>query len=130
MPLHRTCVWQVLDEDRTFLKGIRKLPPASFIKVSAKELKQSRYWRFEDIEPLRDVEFDDQVQHLRQLLQEAVRVRLRRTGPITCHLSGGLDSSVVTAMAAELDDPRDFLSFNWVHLPGPDDRAWGGRVGQ
>jgi asparagine synthase (glutamine-hydrolysing) len=37
---------------------------------------------------------------LRDLLQEAVRVRLPASGPVGIYLSGGLDSSLVTALAA------------------------------
>jgi asparagine synthase (glutamine-hydrolysing) len=37
---------------------------------------------------------------LRRLLEEAVAVRLPASGPVACHLSGGLDSSALTVLAA------------------------------
>ncbi|KQX22681.1 MULTISPECIES: asparagine synthase-related protein [unclassified Sphingomonas] len=37
---------------------------------------------------------------LRRLLQDAVASRIPRAGPVACHLSGGLDSSAITVLAA------------------------------
>ncbi len=84
----------------TAFKGIHELKPGHFLKVSKGEIKTHRYW---DI-PLPDSRdhikwSTDQIsEHVSELLLDAVRMRLRADVPVGSYLSGGLDSSGITAM--------------------------------
>lgn len=49
---------------------------------------------------------DEAAGTLRRLLEEAVARRLPADGPVACHLSGGLDSSAVTVLAARQARPQ------------------------
>ena len=62
---------------------------------------------------------------LRRLLDEAVARRLPPAGPVACHLSGGLDSSAITVLAARAcrrrDQPVLALSMTTAQPIGPAD---------
>jgi asparagine synthase (glutamine-hydrolysing) len=82
--------------DRTLFAGIRQVPPGHVVVVEDGVTRTTRYW---DLDlPARDgtaVPGD-----LLAALDDAVRVRMRADVPIACHLSGGLDSSTVLALAS------------------------------
>lgn len=90
--------------DRTVLRGIHALPPGCSLRYRDGHLTVQRYWsfRFPD-EPSRS-SVDELTQQLRELLIDAVRVRLRADVPVGAYLSGGLDSTAVTALAKRYTD--------------------------
>jgi asparagine synthase (glutamine-hydrolysing) len=55
--------------------------------------------------------FDEQVKIFREKLKESVRLRLRSDVPIGCYLSGGIDSSVTSLLAKEINN-QSFKSFS------------------
>ncbi|MFQ5680331.1 MAG: asparagine synthase-related protein, partial [Gemmatimonadota bacterium] len=95
-------VGQFHDPEATFFKGVRQLPAAHFLSVDAAELRVSRYW---DLDPACEVRYsrdEDYLERCRELFREAVRCRLRSATPVAILLSGGIDSTSVTAMAETL----------------------------
>jgi asparagine synthase (glutamine-hydrolysing) len=94
---------------RTLFRGIRKLPPASRLVVDANGVHEpERYWDLKF--PARGEEarigLDDAAVHVRELLTEAVRRRLVADVPLGILLSGGVDSSLIAALAAKLTTGR------------------------
>jgi asparagine synthase (glutamine-hydrolysing) len=89
--------------DRTLFHGVRRLRPASYMVVSETgEVGEYReYWTlgFEEDHSRPEAYYVDE---LRFLLEDAVKIRLRSDVPVGTYLSGGTDSSVVTALAAKL----------------------------
>ncbi|MBM4466883.1 MAG: hypothetical protein FJ014_15255 [Chloroflexi bacterium] len=86
----------------TFYEGIAQLPSAHAFLVDA---AGSRTWRYWDIDPDYCVEYADEAQyadHLREILTEAVRCRLRSVKPVGIFLSGGMDSGSVASIAGWL----------------------------
>ena len=89
----------------TLFRGIRKLPPASFIVADVNGVGEPKeYWdvRFPPVGGARDISAHDAREAVRALLTEAVRKRLVADVPLGLLLSGGLDSSVVAALMARL----------------------------
>ena len=87
--------------DGTVWQGVKKLPPAHHLWVADGRLTVKRYWEVQEFgDYLGDV--SRAVDELDALLVDAVRLQLRSDVPLGVLLSGGLDSSAVTAIAAGL----------------------------
>ena len=89
--------------DRCILEGVTKLPPAHALTFALTTGRASvwRYWHLPlppDGPPKQDT--TDLVAQFDHLLEDAVRRQLVADVPVGVLLSGGVDSSLVTAMAA------------------------------
>ena len=80
------------------LEGIRQVPPAYAGTVTAEGLSLYRYWELLPCEGSSDGR--SAVENTRLLLTDAVRRQLVSDVPLCTLLSGGLDSSAITAIAA------------------------------
>ena len=101
--IHEYLTFQYCLDDRTLFKNIRKLKPANYLLLNhtGKILDCGEYWSlgFEE-DHSRDEEY--YINELRFILEDAVKIRLRSDVPVGTYLSGGLDSSIVSSMAAKL----------------------------
>ncbi len=119
------------DEKDTFFESIQKLPAATSMTITKEHLSESVYWSIENIPEVHYDTYDEYVEKLRELLLDAVKVRLRTAYPVASHLSGGLDSSAIAVLAArELEKRKQPLyAFNWVETPtgkyDPSSPEWG-----
>lgn len=94
---------QYIPEPRTIYRGVHKLPAAHMLVWEGGKPTTSRYWDYVYQPKLAGKE-DDLAEELRERLREAVRMRLISEVPLGAHLSGGIDSSIVVALMAELSD--------------------------
>lgn len=90
------------DGVQTAYKGILRLPPAHYITLKDTVVEKTRYHFFENIVPLRYKDDNEYIEHFRELFTEAVRCRLRTNARVGSTLSSGLDSSSISAVAANL----------------------------
>jgi asparagine synthase (glutamine-hydrolysing) len=79
-------------------EGMREVEPGTIVTVSRAGLRTTRYWTLET-RPHPDGQ-DATVARVRELLEDIVRRQLVADVPRCTLLSGGLDSSVMTAIAA------------------------------
>lgn len=79
-------------------QGIRELKPGHTAVFDRDGFRESRYFELEARPHTED--YETTVQHVRELLVDAVERRTASDVPLCAFLSGGLDSSVVTAIAA------------------------------
>lgn len=90
---------RALDFRATAYADIRRLPPAHALSWSRGRAELRRYWRQPVSGPLlRFARPEGYVSHFRGLLERAVADRTP-TGPTAVHLSGGMDSTTVAALA-------------------------------
>jgi asparagine synthase (glutamine-hydrolysing) len=83
---------------RAVWSGVREVEPGTIVTVDARGLRERTYWRLET-RPHRD-DRDATVAHVRELLDDIVGRQLVADVPRCVLLSGGLDSSAITALAA------------------------------
>lgn len=87
--------------DRTAYTDVRKLRAGHAFTLVDGRLDVWRYWDLNDAPELNLTE-SEAVDEFRRLFDQAVQGRLRSPGRIALHLSGGLDSSSITAVSARL----------------------------
>src|SRR5206468_7552996 len=81
----------------TGFAGIAKLPAAHHLTFEQGRLTLTRYWQLEPRED-RSVCDASLVDELDALLQDAVRLQMIADRPVGAFLSGGLDSSIISAL--------------------------------
>lgn len=88
----------------TFFDRVENFPPAQYWKFdrTGRVVARERYWALDPSRQDSGSPDDEVIERFRGLFEDAVRVRLRSDVPLACLLSGGLDSSSVTCVAARL----------------------------
>ena len=90
---------------RTAFKSISELEPGTSLVIKDGRMETRRYWQLDypDIADLRLQPDQRQAEEeLRALLLDATRLRMRADVPVGSYLSGGLDSSLIAALAAPM----------------------------
>lgn len=92
-----TC-WSPLG-DATAFKGVRQLLPGHYALYREGQMKTRQYWRlsFSGVDG-GERPFEAYLEELSALLYDATKIRLRADVPVGAYLSGGLDSTYVTAL--------------------------------
>jgi len=80
-------------------RAIRELRRAEYIVFDKNGAKTRRYWLLEARENHESIE--EAAEHTQRLITESIRRQLGGGEPFACLLSGGLDSSVISYIAAE-----------------------------
>jgi asparagine synthase (glutamine-hydrolysing) len=88
--------WSTLPP-RTIFKGICELPPGHSLTFKGGRIEVRAYWQL-DFSTDYSCSENDRVDQLVELLTDATRIRLRSDVPVGAYLSGGLDSTIVTAL--------------------------------
>lgn len=98
---------------RTAFKGISELAPGEAMLVENGESRRRRYWDLEfPDEGEEDLRSEGELgEELRALLEDSVRLRLRADVEVGAFLSGGLDSSIASALGAR-KAAGDFHTFS------------------
>jgi len=89
---------------RTVFKNIFELPPGHSLTVKNNSVCVRQYWSIpymQDGDP-RGGNEHEAAEELLHLLQDAARIRLRSDVPVGAYLSGGIDSTVTTALVRKL----------------------------
>ena len=88
--------------DQCILMGVKKLAAghAMTVDIAGRTVRDWRYWELPRPATDQTASEDDLVAELDRLLSDSVRMRLEADVPVGVLLSGGLDSSLITAYAA------------------------------
>lgn len=81
-------------------KGVGELKPGHYLLFTRAGMRVDRYWHLDSQVHKEDLETT--AVHLRELLRDAINRQMGADVPVCTLLSGGLDSSVISAFAAEL----------------------------
>jgi len=95
-------IWDYIPEPKSIYQDVRKLPAAHSFKfyLSTGNLKISKYWDLDySCENKFTGTYEDAKHQLSNLITNAVNIRLFADVPLGVFLSGGIDSSLVSALA-------------------------------
>ncbi|MBQ7225289.1 MAG: asparagine synthase (glutamine-hydrolyzing) [Clostridia bacterium] len=114
-------LWEILYLSPNFVGGrsvfcdILELSPGECMIFDLRGLKKWRYWQIKAMPYVRDRDYA--IQKTKELVTDAIRRQLDSDVPLSVLLSGGLDSSVVSAVAARAFKERgltlDTYSFEY-----------------
>lgn len=116
----------------TMTEGSRKLPGGhSFtLDLASGELRVRRYWQYQPA-PEEGIAPERRIEELRSLLLAAVRRRMVADVPLGVFLSGGIDSSLVAALAARGLPAGELQTFSiGFDVPSYDELPHAARVAQ
>lgn len=103
--IYQYLVYGLHDQDEnTFFKNIKRLPPAHYMTVDEKGIKIKKYWDLKindkiDFSSKNDEEY---AKKFYEILEDSVRMRLISEVPIGTCLSGGLDSTTIVTIINKL----------------------------
>ena len=105
----------------SFFADVQRLPAAHVLRHDGRSVEVERYWqpRMVDV-PSR---YEEAVEHVREVLVDSIRLRLRSDVPVGTSLSGGVDSAAVVALTGEIarDSCRDAFT---ACFPGFERDEW------
>lgn len=123
--------------DQTIYKKIKKLPPAHKLIYKDGEIQIIRYWKTPtNIKPIRYKTTKEYVSHFYRLFEQSIKDRTR-TNKVGSSLSGGMDSSSITAIAKKImeetyGNDHTLVSFNirYNHLVNENEGYFGKLIAQ
>jgi asparagine synthase (glutamine-hydrolysing) len=93
---------------RTAFRGVRQLPPGHSLVLENGDIRIQQYWNLR-YQTTQEPSVEDEgalTEELLALLLDATRIRLRADVPVGAYLSGGIDSTFITALARSLVGDR------------------------
>jgi len=120
------------NSNKTFIEDVLSLAPGHYLEIDLSnppKLVSPVRWFERPSATERSLSFSDACNSVRERLRESVRIHLRSDVPLGVALSGGLDSSVLTALVRDLEPDAEIQTFSFIS-PGSDsdESRWSGRV--
>lgn len=102
------CPMNMPPHHATIVEGVRMLLPGHKLVIEGGRMTVSEYWRLSaNRHPdLADLDYAEQVRRLRGVLEGSVRAHMVSDVPVGAFLSGGIDSTVLTALMASQSGAR------------------------
>ncbi|MEJ7576311.1 MAG: asparagine synthase (glutamine-hydrolyzing) [Pyrinomonadaceae bacterium] len=124
-------------DPHTLFRGVRKLPPAHVLTLRDNEITVREWWdvSFDEIEEGRSEDWWRE--RVLETLSRVVSMEMVADVPLGSFLSGGIDSSIITALMKNHDDDRKISTYT-IGIEAedlrydiiPDDVVWARRVGE
>lgn len=101
---------------QSILQGVYKLDPGTFISIKGNVIKQEKYYSL-PADTHKNISFEEAKKQLNELLSDAVKIRLEADVPVGAFLSGGIDSSVIVALASQYTSKLNTFSIGFKDEP-------------
>lgn len=83
--------------EKTMFEGVSKVSPGHWIEITPNGLSHGQFFSY-NFSKL-TLSFEESVEEFQWLLQNAINLQLRSDVPLGAHLSGGLDTGMLTALS-------------------------------
>jgi asparagine synthase (glutamine-hydrolysing) len=102
----------------TMLQGVKKLLPGEYLRINSSEVHPQRYYQIpQNSNTESESTYHHQKTKIVSLMEEAVSKRLVADVPLGAFLSGGIDSSIVVALASRHTDQLSTFSIGYSDQP-------------
>lgn len=111
--------------DDTFFAGVKSLPQAHYMvyRLATHSYSLHRYYELRAVDPMGSLPMDEATAAFESLLQDSVKLRLRSDVTVGTCLSGGLDSSTTSAIAAIQYRASSGRRFTGIHAKSIEQRT-------
>ena len=110
--------------ERTLFDGVMSLLPGHCMTISNDGIAKKQYWTHDVGARSTNINVEDAAEELDELLNDAVKIRLMSEVPLGTFCSGGVDSSLLTAIAARhVGQPINTFSVGF-HESGYDETSY------
>ncbi len=113
--------------DRTNVRQVKKIPPASVVTVRSGTTDFTKYWDWSSLPPVESARIVDYMEQAHHLWGAGIRKRLIGAQQPGQLLSGGLDSRAILAEAAPQSRSWNAITFG---IPGCDDAFYAKKVAE
>lgn len=96
----------LVPEPLTMLNDVLSLPPAHYVSIANGTIDIARYWEPTYAPDNRISSIEQAVEHIKPVLQQAVKRQSVSDVPVGCFLSGGIDSSTTVALLQQQSDQQ------------------------
>ncbi len=103
----------------SIFKNIRKLAPGHYMYIKGEKVQQKQYYKipYSAEKEYPELDYPAQQKKLKELLDVSVKKRLISDVPLGAFLSGGIDSSVVVALASRHTKQLNTFSIGYINEP-------------
>jgi len=113
----------------TIFRGIYKLEPSHYLLAEIGpgdelKMKLKRYWNLQSSLKAVPLNHEEALEGIRELLEDAVRIRLIADVPLGAFLSGGVDSSLIVALMARHQAKVKTFTIGYEDVPLYDERKY------
>lgn len=120
--IDRVSLWQYLQFNyipapNSIFKGVRKLMPGHYLMIKGGIVEEHQYYQIPYILNPETQDYSPAKDKLIDLLEESVQKRLIADVPLGAFLSGGIDSSVVVALASRHTEKLNTFSIGYKDEP-------------
>lgn len=115
--LHTYFQLNYIPAPKTIIQGIQKLLPGNFIYIENNHIEIEQYYEIPKTSSPTFADYETTQQQLKQKIDESVKLRLVADVPLGTFLSGGIDSSIITATASKYVDNLNSFSIGYKDEP-------------
>jgi asparagine synthase (glutamine-hydrolysing) len=119
-----------IPNNQSILKNIVQLEPGSFLRITNNDIERKKYYSIESKRI--DISYNDALKGVSDRLNRSVERRLLADVPVATFLSGGIDSSIITMLAAQNSPGIHSYSAGFSEYPYFDEAAlakiWGQKL--
>ncbi|MBA3899868.1 MAG: asparagine synthase (glutamine-hydrolyzing), partial [Bacteroidetes bacterium] len=99
-------------KDETFYESVKSLPEASNLIFKNGKIEIKRYWDLSEKQIISEGSFEERKEKFKSLFEDSIRMHYRSDVEVGAALSGGLDSSSIVAVAANMFPEKTIKTFN------------------
>lgn len=98
------CRYQTVHAPMTILEDVEMMLPGHFIKISDNEITTHQYWSPTQASTTNEDSAEEAQKKIHDLMLSSTEMRMRADVPFGAFLSGGIDSSIIVGLMAQISD--------------------------